>query len=306
VSGLVSMVMPVWRPRPEWLREAVRTALEQRDCRLELIVVDDGSPEPVTDVLDCFDDPRLQVLRVPHGGAYRARNAGTAAARGDFIRFVDGDDTFPPDSTARLVQLAGPAGELISYGSTLFCDEELRPVWTMTSRVQGNAVVASLLGRFSVRHTSLLFPRAVIAATGEWDPDFGACGDWDFLLRALEHAPVRGEPAVATRYRQHGSSITTNLAAGEQGSRRVVSRYFERHPEQRGGRLERLAEARVQAIAARAYATHGHPAKAFGHLARSIRLHPRAVGDEVALSAPAVGGHLRWAVSSALPRPAAR
>jgi glycosyltransferase involved in cell wall biosynthesis len=306
VTATVSMIMPVWRPRADWLRDAVGSALAQRGCDLELIVVDDGSPEPVADLLAGFDDPRLRVLRVPHGGAYRARNAGTAAARGDFVRFVDGDDTFPEDSTARLVKLAGPAGDLIAYGATLFCDEQLRPVWTMRSSVQGSAVVASLLGRFSVRHTSLLFPRKVIDATGEWDPDFGACGDWDYLLRALEHAEVRGHRGVATRYRQHGSSITTNLAAGERGSRRVVERYFERHPEQRGGPLERLAEARVQAIAARAYATHGEPRKALAHLARSLRLDPRAVSDEVALSAAALGGHLRWALASAFPRPAAR
>ena len=43
--------MPVWQPRQDWLRPAVETALAQRDCPVELIVVDDGCPTPVADLL---------------------------------------------------------------------------------------------------------------------------------------------------------------------------------------------------------------------------------------------------------------
>jgi glycosyltransferase involved in cell wall biosynthesis len=55
---LVSLVMPVWRPRPDWLLQAVRSALAQRDCELELIVVDDGNAEPLDALLAEVRDPR--------------------------------------------------------------------------------------------------------------------------------------------------------------------------------------------------------------------------------------------------------
>jgi glycosyltransferase involved in cell wall biosynthesis len=80
----VSLVMPVWRPRPDWLKQAVRAALDQLRAEVELIVVDDGCPEPVEALLAGFRDTRLRVLRVEHGGAARARNAGIAAARGQY------------------------------------------------------------------------------------------------------------------------------------------------------------------------------------------------------------------------------
>src|SRR5215216_4501969 len=102
---LVTLVMPVWRPRRDWLLQAVRSALAQRDCRLELVVVDDGNPEPVAEMLADVRRPGLRVLRIPHGGVCIARNAGIEAARGSLIRFVDADDVYEPGSTARLTRL---------------------------------------------------------------------------------------------------------------------------------------------------------------------------------------------------------
>jgi glycosyltransferase involved in cell wall biosynthesis len=67
-TPLVSLVMPVWRPRRDWLLQAVRSALAQRDCELELIVVDDGNPEPIDELLAEVRDPALRIVRAPHGG----------------------------------------------------------------------------------------------------------------------------------------------------------------------------------------------------------------------------------------------
>src|SRR5438270_10585890 len=126
---LVSLVMPAFSPSPEWLRTAVRSALGQHGWPIELIVVDDGSPKPVAELLDDVEDPRLRIVRVPHGGVAQARNAGIAAARGEYIRFVDADDVVDPDSTMRLATLIGGRRDVIAYGATLFCDEQLRPLF---------------------------------------------------------------------------------------------------------------------------------------------------------------------------------
>jgi hypothetical protein len=238
---LVSLIMPAWQPRADWLVQAVESALGQHGCRLELIVVDDGSPEPVAGLLSAIRDDRLRVIRVEHGGVSRARNVGLAAARGDRIRFVDCDDVLEPQSTARLIQLMGPADDVISYGSTIVCDETLRPLSTISSRVSGSAVVPCLLDQFDHRIPAMLFPRKVTDATGEWNPDLRVCQDWDFVLRALEHARVRGEERPMLYYRRHPSSASHDAAAAWDGIRKVVAGYFDRHPESRGTELERQA-----------------------------------------------------------------
>jgi GT2 family glycosyltransferase len=256
----VSLMMPVWNPRPEWLREAVASALGQRGCSLELIVVDDGCPVPVSTLLEGFADPRLRVIRCAHRGQAAARNTGIAAARGRRLRFVDADDVLAPDSTARLLRLMGDADDVIAYGATVSCDAELKPDRdnVIGSRLEGEATAACLLNRFTCMVPAMLFPARVVAAAGPWDPGFSACGDWDFCLRALEHARVRGEPVPALYYRRHATSTSADRPAAWAGCVRTVERYFERHPEARGTALHRSAGAMLLVLAARQQ-TRGRP-----------------------------------------------
>lgn len=290
---LVSFVMPVWNPRRDWLEQAVTSVLRQRDCRLELLVVDDGCPEPVADLLSEIDDERLRVLRVDHGGECAARNAGLAEVRGDRIRFVDADDVLEERSTARLLRLIGNDEEIIAYGATLFCDQDLRPRWKMVCDVQGGALTECLLGRFTVRPFSLLFTRSIVERTGVWEPAFRVSHDWDYVLRALEHAEVRGEKAVATFYRKHVGAATADVEAGELGATLVLKRFFERHPDQRGTKLERQAHARLHAMVARARLTHGDVRGALTEARRAVAIEPTSLFEEARLSLPALAGRAR-------------
>lgn len=274
----VTLAMAVWRPQAEWLREAVTSALGQRDCAFELLVVDDGSPEPVEELLAELDDPRLRVVRIEHAGTAGARNAGIEHARGRLIRFLDADDVLEPGSTARLARLVGLREDVIAYGTTVVCDEELRPLRTIRSELSGDAVGPCLLGHFDVRHVSMLFPRRVVELAGPWVGAFHISEDWDFVLRALEHAEVRPDPEPATYYRRHGGSRTgvANVAAGERDRERVLQRFFERHPEQQGTSLARSAWAAAYLDRASAYAAVGERRKALRRLARAARLQPAA------------------------------
>jgi glycosyltransferase involved in cell wall biosynthesis len=271
---LVSLVMPAWNPRPEWLREAVSSALAQQGCAIELIVVDDGSETPVADLLSDVDDPRLRVLRLPHGGASRARNAAIEEAGGDCFRFVDCDDVIADDSTAHLLELMD-GNERIAYGATLVCDESLRPYSRIESTLQGSAAESCLLNRFDTTIHSLLFPRSVIEQIGPWEPSIVVSEDWDYALRAFERVPVRGDTRVATYYRMHPGMNSLDVVEGIRGYRFVVDRYFDRHPEQRGGRLHRRADALYHLFAATQTASdlHGYRAS-LGHLRRAFGLDP--------------------------------
>lgn len=290
--------MPVWKPRADWLLPAVQTALESaRPGEAELIVVDDGCPEPVAGLLEGIDQSAMRVLRVEHGGPSHARNAGIAEARGRMLRFVDADDVYAPGSTTRLAALIGRDDDVIAYGATAFCDTELRPVWTMRSRLEGDVEQSAMLSRFTVRIQSLLFSRPVVDAAGPWDPSFPVCGDLDFIVRSAEHARVRSDPAVATYYRKHGTSVSSDIVRGDRGVARMMEGYFDRHPERRGTALERRAAATRHAISARAYASRGMVRSALRLLGRSLALDPRAAPVEAALALPALWGHLRYTVA---------
>jgi glycosyltransferase involved in cell wall biosynthesis len=303
VTALVSHVLPVWNPRSEWLLPAVRSVLGQEGCELELVVVDDGSDVPAAELLGELGDDRMRVVRIDHGGVSRARNEGLAAARGNYVRFVDADDVVAPGSTARLVALAGGSEAVIPYGATTFCDEDLRPVWTMRCSVEGDAAEACLLGRFTVRIVSMLFPRTVVDAAGPFDEDFRVSSDWDYVLRALDAAPVRGSEPTLTYYRKHGGSVTGDLAGGEAAALLTVDRYFDRHPEQRRTRLERRARAGVDAMAARTLVARRSFAGGARAAWRAAVADPAALVGELRRSAPALAGHARARVSPRRPVP---
>ncbi len=273
---LVSLVMPAWNPNPVWLREAVRSALGQVGCEIELIVVDDGSDTPVEEILDEIDDDRMKLLRVPHGRASRARNAGIEAASGEYFRFIDCDDVVLVDSTAHLLAVAGD-DDVVAYGATLACDEELRPLALIATSLQGRAAESCLLNRFATTIHSLLFPRRVVEEIGPWEPSIVVSEDWDYALRAFERIPVRGDRRIATHYRTHSTMQSRNVEEGIRGYRMVVDRYFERHPEERGARLHRRAVALFHLFAAVQLATTLRSYRAsLRHFRRALALDPVA------------------------------
>ena len=280
MSELVSLIMPAWRPRPDWLRAAVASALSEQECEIELVVVDDGSEQPVGELLSDVDSARLRVIAVEHGGPYAARNAGVAASSGAFVRFIDADDLVEAGSTGRLLATSTAGGEVLAYGATAVCDDALNPERVATSELEGWVSEECVAGDFDVYVVSMLFPRAVLERAGPWEERaFSVSGDWDFTLRALEQAPVRRLDQVVTRYRRHSGSVsrTADVAAGAEAGRLVLDRYFSRHPEKRSTRLERTAYGRLHLNRARGHAWVGDRRRAARELAKAARRDPAAV-----------------------------
>lgn len=89
--------MPAYRAH-ETVRESVESALAQTVDRLEVIVVDDGTPEPIADALADVRDARLRLVRHERNkGAPAARNTALAAARAPLVSQLDADDLWEPD-----------------------------------------------------------------------------------------------------------------------------------------------------------------------------------------------------------------
>ena len=270
---VASLVMPVWRPRREWLRLAVESALAEHECSIELIIVDDGNESPVADLIGDLLDARVRLISVAHGGVSRARNAGMALARGQYIRFVDSDDVLAPGSTGRLLSHA--ADLTIGYGATEYCDAEMRPYRKVVCALEGH-IAAAALTEFTVTLPALLFPRRAIELAGTWDESMTVCEDWDFVQRALEHAVVRGDQHVAISYRRYSTSTVgqASIDLTERSSERVVANYVQRHPEQRDSRHVRRAHAMRLTGAGDRYLQTGNRSAALSRFGRALRFDP--------------------------------
>lgn len=94
---LISVIVPVYKVEP-YLRRCVDSILAQTYTNLEIILVDDGSPDACGAICDEYaaKDNRIQVIHQQNRGLSGARNAGLEAATGDYISFIDSDDAVDP------------------------------------------------------------------------------------------------------------------------------------------------------------------------------------------------------------------
>lgn len=97
-KGLISVIVPVYKVE-KYLHRCVDSILNQTYKNLEVILIDDGSPDNCSAICDEYaaKDSRVRVFHQKNAGVSAARNAGLDAATGDYIAFVDSDDWLEPD-----------------------------------------------------------------------------------------------------------------------------------------------------------------------------------------------------------------
>lgn len=97
-SPLVSIIVPVYKVE-NYVSRTIQSILNQDYPSLELILVDDGSPDDSPMILDQFasQDSRVKVFHQKNSGVSSARNVGLSAATGEYLMFVDGDDWVDED-----------------------------------------------------------------------------------------------------------------------------------------------------------------------------------------------------------------
>lgn len=103
---LISIIVPIYNVE-KYLDECVKSIVNQTYKNLEIILVDDGSPDSCPQKCDEWSakDKRIKVLHKPNGGLSDARNAGIEASKGEFIMFVDSDDFVKDNIVGNLYSL---------------------------------------------------------------------------------------------------------------------------------------------------------------------------------------------------------
>ena len=93
MQPLISVIVPIYKVE-QYLSECVDSILQQSYENLEVILVDDGSPDSCPEICDRYavTDNRIKVIHKPNGGLSDARNTGLKAATGEYILFIDSDD----------------------------------------------------------------------------------------------------------------------------------------------------------------------------------------------------------------------
>ena len=248
MEPLISVIVPVYNVEP-YLHKCVDSILNQTYRNLEVILVDDGSPDGCPAICDEYaeKDERVKVIHKKNGGLSDARNAGMAVAKGEYLSFVDSDDMLSANAIEILLRFAHKEdADLVIGGYNRFenvfeesINEETSvqcrtPVEAMADMLKNGCASWARLYRREL-HQSVPFP------VGEINEDEA------IVLPLLEKCKtIAVTNAVVYHYRCRPESITTAVfnrkkMAWVKHCRNNLSFIRERYPE-----LENDAAARYR------------------------------------------------------------
>jgi len=193
---VVSVVIPT-RDRPQYLRQAIASVLEQRNVNLELIIVNDGAA-----AIPPHPDPRVRVIDNQQRGAVAARNLGVAAAKGSHIAFLDDDDWWS-DSQHLSVSLAAGAAFTFTDGEFVFMDGS-PPI-----EFAFDASAETLAADNTILISGVCYAKRLHSELGVFDETLPYYWDWDWYLRvARGGASLKRIPVASVCIRVHPGNMS--------------------------------------------------------------------------------------------------
>ena len=140
----VSVIVPVYRTL-EWLARCVQSITGQTYKNLEIILVDDGSPDDCPALCDDWAqrDDRIRVLHKENGGLVSAWMAGVSMSTGDYLCFVDSDDWIDACMVEKMLDFSSDCGKEIICGCLLY-----------TSDAADDLLCVDLGGRRNIKKTN--------------------------------------------------------------------------------------------------------------------------------------------------------
>ncbi|MFB7786314.1 CDP-glycerol glycerophosphotransferase family protein [Streptomyces vinaceus] len=216
-----SVIVPAYKVQA-YLQESLDSVLSQSFPDLELIAVDDASPDACGSIIDEYAarDPRVTAVHLAHNlGLGPARNAGLARATGDYLIFLDGDDTLAPGAlqavTDRLKDTGSPDVLVYDYARTFWTGELVRNRLAHRLSEEGPASFRladrpALLGMLMVVWNKA-YRREYVEREGlRFPPGFYEDTPWTYpALLAAESVAVLDRVCVHYRQRRTGSILTT-------------------------------------------------------------------------------------------------
>ena len=221
----ISVIMPCYNDG-QYVEEAIASLHMQEHLDVELIIIDDGSDEPVTKaVLDRVVSDRIRLLHTHHDGPSFARNTGIRQARGEYILPLDADDRLEHDylDKAREILKENPKCGAVYCKADLF--GEASGPWMLAPYSFERMLVESLV------FVTAMFRKADWEAVGGFRTDMkDGLEDYDFFIGilALDKEIVQ-IPETLFHYRIKKKSRTTEFVRDGDAVRRAFRSVYEHH-----------------------------------------------------------------------------
>jgi glycosyltransferase involved in cell wall biosynthesis len=210
----VGIIIPAYNAA-RWIAVCVNSVLAQTDQNWTAVVVDDGSKDNTTEIVERFNDPRIRLVQQENSGVSAARNRGLAELpAADAVLFLDADDWLAPDALTRLIEplLVFPRA-IAATGPCGFVPENAAP-GTRPHHIKrppaGDLFPRLLVQNLFANGGHLLIRREAAECAGAFRPDLTFGEDWEYWARLAAYgriAAVNGHPLLFVRERYDGAYL---------------------------------------------------------------------------------------------------
>ncbi len=255
-NPLVTVITPTYN-HEQYIRPCIESVLAQSYCEWEQIIIDDGSTDQTPDIVRSYKDARIRYFRQDNVGIFRlpeTYNRALAAARGELIAILEGDDFWPPDKLETLVPAFADQEVVLAYGVTRLASPAGRelnlivpPYWYQKqftrARLFNEPIGAAT--RFMLRADGALFtfPCSVVIRSSalkaiggfQGSPSFPGT-DYPTFLEVSLRGRFFFVPKVMGYWRQHLQSTTWSRDdwAIERERHRWALAFLDRHKDELG------------------------------------------------------------------------
>lgn len=207
----ISVLMSVHNDAP-FLRESVESILGQTEGRFEFLIVDDGSTDGSSEILEGYaaSDPRIRLLRQENRGLIPSLNRLIEEARAPLIARMDGDDISLPDRFAHQLAHMEAHPDIAVLGGTTYDLDAEGHVSDCRSYfpISHEAIMEGLRTANVICHPSVMMRRAALDQVGGYRAAFRHCEDYDLWLRIGERFELANMSEKLIYYRRSPGQVS--------------------------------------------------------------------------------------------------
>ncbi len=208
-SPHVSVIIPCYK-HAHFLCGAIESALAQTYKNVEVVVVDDGSPDETAQVAAQYP---VRYVRQENRGLSAARNTGIRECTGDFLVFLDADDRLLPNAIEAGVACfkKHPQCAFVSGDNRRVAPDGSQVATPERVLASENHYADFLRGNYIGMHATVMYRREPIVSAGGFDESLRACEDYDLYLRLARTFPTAQHDELVAEYVRHDANMSRDI-----------------------------------------------------------------------------------------------
>ena len=234
VPGLVSVIVPVYN-RERLVAKTVDSILCQSYPDVEIVAVNDGSTDGSLSVLTGYAQSRqgkIKVIDQVNSGQVKARNCGIRASRGEFIGFLDSDDTWEKEKLSLQIPLfKGNVGLVYSGINEVDADGNVTRTVYPEPGLRGD-IYGRLLVRNRMTGGSVVVSRRALDEVGLFDESFRAAENWDLWIRISRCFTVDFIDQPLVNYLKHHGNMSQDGGRMAEATWSILQKHLPGFPEE--------------------------------------------------------------------------